>query len=84
MRYVQNRCYDTYMAKLTLSVDEKVVRGAKRYAEARSTSVSRLVERYLALLAETTAEGQPPVLKLLRGAARGQSASAHRRHLTRK
>ena len=35
------------MAKLTLSVDEEVVRGAKRYAAARGTSVSRLVERYL-------------------------------------
>jgi hypothetical protein len=32
------------MSKLTLSVDEKVVRGAKRYAAARGTSVSRLVE----------------------------------------
>jgi hypothetical protein len=72
------------MSKLTLSVDEKVVRGAKRYAEARKTSVSQLVERYLTLLSETTTAGQPPVLTLLRGAARGQSASAHRRHLTRK
>ena len=43
-------CYHTYMPKLTLSVDEKVVRGAKRYAAARGTSVSRLVERYLDLL----------------------------------
>jgi hypothetical protein len=73
------------MAKLTLSVDEKVVRAAKRYAAARSTSVSQLVERYLALLSGSAgAAGQPPVLKLLRGSARGGSAEAHRRHLTRK
>ncbi|MEK6371065.1 MAG: DUF6364 family protein [Acidobacteriota bacterium] len=73
------------MSKLTLSVKEKVVRGAKRYAAARSTSVSQLVERYLALLAEPAdAARQPPVLKLLRGAARGESAEAHRRHLSRK
>ncbi len=76
--------YDTYVSKLTLSVDEKVVRDAKRYAAARSTSVSQLVERYLALLAETRTDEQPPVLKLLRGAARRQSADAHRRHLSRK
>ncbi len=73
------------MPKLTLSVDEKVVRGAKRYAAARGTSVSRLVERYLDLLSRPFgAAKQPPVLRLLRGAARGVSADAHRRHLTRK
>jgi len=67
-----------------LSVDEKVVRGAKRYAAARRTSVSQLVERYLALLSNPTeVEVQPPVLKLLRGAARGASSEAHRRHLSR-
>jgi len=73
------------MPKLTLSVDERVVRGAKRYAAARRTSVSQLVERYLALLSEPAdVAAQPPVLKLLRGSARGGSAEAHRRHLSRK
>ena len=73
------------MPKLTLSVDEKVVRAAKRYAAARSTSVSQIVERYLALLSEPAdVAAQPPVLKLLRGSARGVSAEAHRRHLSRK
>jgi hypothetical protein len=71
--------------KLTLNVEEKVVRGAKRYAAARRTSVSQLVERYLALLSEPVdAAAQPPVLQLLRGSARGGSAEAHRRHLSRK
>jgi hypothetical protein len=61
------------MSRLTLNVDEKVIRGAKRYAAARGTSVSQLVERYLALLAQPAdVARQPPVLKLLRGAARGQ------------
>ena len=41
------------MPKLTLSVDEKVVRSAKRYAAAQGTSVSRLVERYLDLLSRS-------------------------------
>lgn len=73
------------MPKLTLSVDEKVVRGAKRYAAARGTSVSRLVERYLALLSRPLEAGEEtPVLRLLRGAARGVPVDAHRRHLNRK
>lgn len=73
------------MAKLTLSVDEKVVRGAKRYAAARGTSVSQLVERYLDLLTRPfEAAKQPPVLQRLRGAARGVSVGAYRRHLARK
>ena len=45
------------MSKLTLSVDEGVVARAKRYAERRGTSVSRLVETYLYALA------RPPVVK---------------------
>jgi hypothetical protein len=73
------------MPKLTLSVDEKVVRGAKRYAAAHGTSVSRLVERYLALLSRPPVRaGQPPVLNMLRGAARGVSTETHRQHLARK
>jgi predicted HicB family RNase H-like nuclease len=38
------------MSKLTVNVDEKVERGAKRYAAAHGMSVSSLVERYLDLL----------------------------------
>ena len=73
------------MPKLTLSVDEKVVRSAKRYAAARGTSVSRLVERYLDLLSKPPKCDDPaPVLRLLRGAGRGVPADAHRRHLSRK
>jgi hypothetical protein len=73
------------MPKLTLSVNEKVVRGAKRYAAARGTSVSRLVERYLDLLSNPPKpDDQTPVLRMLRGSARGLSVDAHRRHLSRK
>ena len=39
------------MTKLTLSVDARVVARAKRYARARGTSVSGLVERMLDLAA---------------------------------
>ena len=73
------------MPKLTLSVDEKVVRSAKRYAAGHGTSVSRLVERYLDLLSRPFDMAEaPPVLRLLRGAARGIPADAYRKHLVRK
>lgn len=73
------------MPKLTLSVDAKVVRSAKRYAATRGTSVSRLVERYLDLLSKPPKpDDQTPLLRMLRGAARGVPADAHRRHLSRK
>ena len=73
------------MAKLTLSVDDSVVRQAKRYARARGTSVSRLVETYLDLLSEPGATGaDPPVLRQLRGLLRSADLGDHRRHLRRK
>ncbi len=62
------------MSKLTLSVDEKVVTRAKRYAEQKGTSVSRLVETYLDALARPPAvqDGElPPSLRRLRGILRG-------------
>ena len=62
------------MNKLTLSVDEDVVRRAKRYAEQRGTSVSQLVETYLEALARPPAakeERLPPVTRRLSGILRG-------------
>ncbi len=73
------------MPKLTLSVDPDVVRGAKRYAISQGTSVSRLVERYLDFLSRKFDMAEaPPVLRMLRGAARGIPSDAHRQHLLRK
>jgi hypothetical protein len=73
------------VSKLTLSVDEKVVKRAKRYAASRGTSVSRLVERYLDVVSRPpSSDDDTPVLRLLRGVARGVPADAHRRHLSRK
>ncbi len=77
--------YDTYMSKLTLSVDDQVVRRAKGFAERRGTSVSELVERFLDLLTRPPRDADvPPVLKMLRGAAKGVSGEDHHRHLLRK
>ncbi len=74
------------MSKLTLSVDEQVVRRAKRYAAQRGTSVSQLVERYLDLVARPPRppNEDPPMLRMLRGAAKGIKPESHRRHLLEK
>lgn len=76
------------MSKLTLSVDDGVVRRAKRYARTRGTSVSRLVERFLSLLAtdarDASARKEPPILRRLRGSLKGVSPDDYRHHLERK
>jgi len=79
------------MPKLTLSVDERVVAGAKRYARTRGTSVSRLVETMLRLVSTpaagvsgTATTGAPPVLARLRGSLKKGSVADYRRHLARK
>lgn len=61
------------MAKLTLNVDSAVVARAKRVAAARGTSVSRMVESMLHLVASgSEASGEvPPVLARLRGSLTG-------------
>jgi hypothetical protein len=73
--------------KLTLSVDRKVVVRAKRYAARRKTSVSRLVEEYLDLVSRSRSEAEeedPPVLRLMRGVARGVDPEDYGRYLVRK
>ena len=75
------------VSKLTLSVDPVVVERAKRYAAARGTTVSQLVETLLDLVASggprpTTAA--PPVLSRLRGSMRKGSIEDYRSYLARK
>ena len=78
------------MQKLTLSVDRRVVARARRYARARRTSISRLVEAYLDLLGRTSASTRqqeprtPPVLSRLRGVLKSGSVDDYRQHLERK
>lgn len=73
------------MSKLTLSVDEKVVKRAKLFAEKRGTSVSRLVEQYLDLLARPPkTEDDTPVLRQLRGILKKGDREDYRRHLVEK
>jgi hypothetical protein len=74
------------MQKLTLSVDEKVVGRAKRYAAKHGTSVSRMVERYLDLVASPApgVDEAPPVLRMLRGVAKGRDPGDYGRYLAKK
>jgi hypothetical protein len=75
------------VSKLTLSVDPVVVERAKRYAAARGTSVSQLVETLLDLVASDApgpAGAAPPVLSRLRGAIRKGSVGDYRRYLVKK
>lgn len=72
-------------AKLTLSVDPKVIEAAKEYASETGTSVSQLVEDFLAAVASRKASPvSTPVLSRLRGSLRGVEARDHRDHLAEK
>jgi hypothetical protein len=71
--------------KLTLSVDPEVVRAAKRYAAEGGTSVSRLVEGFLAAVSsEPTASTEPPILRRLRGSLSEGDIGDHRDYLVDK
>jgi hypothetical protein len=74
------------MAKLTLSVEAKVVRRAKEYAKRRGVSVSKIVETYLAAVAEppSPAVGRTPVLDSLRGLLQDGNIADYKKHLATK
>ena len=74
------------MAKLTLSVDERIISRAKSYARARGTSVSGLVEQMLdlAVSGARDADVAPPVLSKLRGSLKRVDEKDYRRYLERK
>ncbi|MGH9384512.1 MAG: DUF6364 family protein [Vicinamibacterales bacterium] len=74
------------VTKLTLTVDERVIGKAKRYARARGTSVSKLVEQLLDGAASTHEATRPttPVLARLRGSLKGGSLADYHRYLEHK
>jgi len=74
------------MAKLTLSVDERVVSRAKQYAKQRGVSVSEMVEAYLAAVAEprSPTTGAAPILRSVRGALENAAVGDYRMHLAAK
>jgi len=65
-----------------LSVDERVVKVAKQYAAQRGTSVSRLVEEYLAVLSREGRSGKTPMARV-QGILKGSRLDErdYRRHL---
>ena len=74
------------MVKLTLSVDDRVVSRAKRYAKRRGVSVSAMVEAYLAAVAEPNipSSDAPPILRSLRGVLKHGDIGEYRKHLAAK
>lgn len=88
MRTYTFSCYHTYVPKLTLNIDETVVKQAKQYAHQRDTSVSRLVEDFLAVISKpagkAAAVDDTPVLHSLQGLLRKADRKVYREHLVKK
>ena len=73
------------MAKLTLSVDGGVVSRARQYAKIRGTSVSGMVEAYLAAVTERPGQtGDVPVLRSIRGVLKNGDVAIYKKHLAAK
>jgi hypothetical protein len=74
------------VAKLTLSVDDRIVSVAKQYAKRRGVSVSGMVEAYLAAVADppSPVRGAAPILRSVRGILRNADVNDYRRHLATK
>jgi hypothetical protein len=74
------------MAKLTLSVDTRVVSHAKEYAKRRGVSVSEMVEAYLSAVAgpPSPATGTAPILRSVRGVLKNADIAEYRKHLAAK
>ncbi|HWF07679.1 MAG TPA: DUF6364 family protein [Bryobacteraceae bacterium] len=74
------------MSKLTLSVDDRVVSSAKRYAKQRGVSVSEMVEAYLAAVSgpASSAARDAPIVRSLRGSLKKADPAEYRRHLASK
>jgi replicative DNA helicase len=75
--------------KLTLRLEEDLIRRAKRYSQRHGKSLSKLVADYFAVLdggAEPAARHLPPVTRSLKGAAAGQRIKLedYRQHLRSK
>lgn len=75
--------------KLTLSVNnDKVVSQAKQFAKSRGTSVSEMVETYLAsvVVVYTGQHAKPdaPILRSLRGSLKHADIDDYRTHLETK
>ena len=70
------------MSRLTLSVDGRVASRAKQYAKQRGMSVSKMVEAYLAAVAEPASPAQmdAPILRALRGSLKKADMAEYREY----
>jgi len=74
------------MAKLTLSVDSRVVSRAKQFSKRRGVCVSEMVETYLAAVVEppSSATGAAPILRSVRSVLKRADIHEYRKHLAAK
>jgi len=72
------------VAKLTLSVDVRVVSRAKQYAKRRGVPVSEMVEASLAAVAGPPSAAAAPILRSLRGILKSADIVGYRKHLAAK
>ena len=76
------------MSKLTLSVDDGVISQAKEVAKLQGTSVSEMVETYLASVVFVykgkNARPDAPVLRSVRGTLKHADIEDYREHLANK
>ena len=75
------------MSKLTLSIDPRVVTRAKQFAKRQGTSVSSMVEIYLAVVTKPPSrpvKSPTPLLDSLRGSLKGGDIEDYTKHLVAK
>ena len=67
-------------------MDDRVIARAKLYAKQRGISISAMVETYLAAVAEpvSSAPGEAPILRSVRGVLKNADIDQYRKHLAAK
>lgn len=75
--------------KLTLRIDEKLIKAAKKYSASKGKSVSRLVSEYFQALVNeklNEEENLTPTVKSLKGILKGKKISEkdYKKHLEEK
>ena len=72
------------MSKLTLSVDDRVISAAKRYARQSGVSISEIVEAYLTSVTNPTPFrlGNTPILDSVKGTLKKADPQEFKKHLS--
>jgi hypothetical protein len=74
------------MAKLSLDLDNRVISRAEEYARQQGVSISKLVESYLAAVAQppSSEKRATPILQSIRGILKKADTKGYRKHLSTK